>query len=195
MDHATVRRAPQRASREWSDLQDILQQGHVCHVGIHDGRPVVIPMAYALDAQRLLLHGSTKSRLMQQLASGAPVCVTVTHLDGLVLAKSVFNHSMNYRSAVIFGHGRPIDELKEKEQALRVLTDHLAPGRWDQARRPDAAENDATVVVEVAIEEFSVKARRGPPIDKKDDEQLEVWSGVVDLQQRWIDPRHQGGRV
>jgi uncharacterized protein len=178
-----VRRHPERGSRERELIDAILDEGLVCHVGIVvDGRPVVIPMAYARDGDRLLLHGATGSRLLRALADGCDVCVTVTLLDGLVVARSAFDSSMNYRSVVAFGRARRIVDNAGKRRALDVLTDHLIPGRTRELRAPLQREVGATEVIEVAIETASAKARSGPPSEPAPAAGTpEVWAGVVPL--------------
>lgn len=178
-----VRRLPKRGVYDLDTIRRILDEGVVCHVGVvDDGGPVVIPTAYARDGDRLLIHGSTASRLMRALSSGAPACIVVTHVDGLVLARSVFHHSMNYRSVVIFATARPIEERGAKLEALRALVEHLVPGRWDDAREPNESELDATAVVELPLDEASAKMRSGPPADEDEDYGLPVWAGVLPLE-------------
>ena len=178
----TLRRLPTRGSHDRRDLDAILDEGLVCHVGFVDGGlPVVVPTGFARDGDRILLHGSRASRMMQALASGADACVTVTLLDGLVLARSAVHHSMNYRSAVLFGRARAIAEPEAKWEALRRYVERVVPGRWDALRAMNATEMDATTIVEFPIGEFSVKARSGPPKDDAEDADFPVWAGVVPL--------------
>jgi len=155
----------------------------VAHVGIVDdeGRPIVIPMAYGRAGDRLYLHGLPASRLLRALASGADACVTVTHVDGLVLAKSTFHHSINYRSVVILGKGRLVRDRRAKLEALRVITEHLVPGRSVDARGPSARELKGTYVVEIALDECSAKVRSGPPSDDPGDAGIPAWTGVIPL--------------
>jgi len=163
----------------------ILDEGFVCHVGfIADGQPFVIPTSYGRKDANVYLHGSAASRLLRQMKDGAPVCVTVTLLDGLVLARSVFNHSMNYRSVVILGRATLMDDPAEKLAALRVLSEHILPGRWDDARQPNERELKQTSVLRVPIEEFSAKVRTGPPIDDEEDYSFPTWAGVVPLEMK-----------
>ena len=185
-----ARRHPERGSHERDEIHAILDEGLACHVGIVvDGRPVVIPMAYGRDGDRLLLHGATGSRLVQALASGCAVCVTVTLLDGLVVARSAFDSSMNYRSVVIFGHARRIAGEAERRRALDVLTDHLIPGRTRGLRAPLARELAATEVIELVIEEASAKRRSGPPSEPaRAAGEPDVWAGVVPLRLAAGDP-------
>lgn len=176
----TVRRIRERGAYDRETLYRILDEGFVCHAAFAaDGRPVVIPMAYARQGDRLLLHGSVASRLMTTLAGGAEACVAVTLVDGLVLARSVFHHSMNYRSAVVFGVARPLGDPDEKLAALEALSEHLVPGRWADARRPSKKELAATEVLALPIDEASAKVRTGPPGDPRADLALPVWAGVI----------------
>ena len=161
----------------------ILDEGFLCHVGfVADGQPFVIPTSYGRKDDRLYIHGSAASRMLRQMKEGVPVCVTVTLLDGLVLARSIFNHSMNYRSVVILGKATPVDDPLEKVEALRLLSEHIIPGRWADARQPNERELKATLVMRVPIEEFSAKVRSGPPIDDEDDYSFPTWAGVVPLE-------------
>jgi nitroimidazol reductase NimA-like FMN-containing flavoprotein (pyridoxamine 5'-phosphate oxidase superfamily) len=161
----------------------ILDEGFLCHVGfVIDGQPFVIPTSYGRKGDSLYIHGSAASRMLRQMKDGVPVCITVTLLDGLVLARSVFNHSMNYRSVVILGKAALVDESAEKLEALRLLSEHIIPGRWDDARQPNERELKATSVLRVPIEEFSAKVRIGPPIDDEEDYSFPTWAGVVPLE-------------
>jgi uncharacterized protein len=161
----------------------ILDEGFLCHVGfVADGQPFVIPTSYGRKGDSLFIHGSAASRMLRQMKDAVPVCVTVTLLDGLVLARSVFNHSMNYRSVVILGKAALVDESAEKLEALRLLSEHIIPGRWDDARQPNERELKATSVLCVPIEEFSAKVRIGPPIDDEEDYSFPTWAGVVPLE-------------
>jgi uncharacterized protein len=161
----------------------ILDEGFLCHVGfVADGQPFVIPTSYGRKGDSLFIHGSAASRMLRQMKDAVPVCVTVTLLDGLVLARSVFNHSMNYRSVVILGKAALVDEPAEKLEALRLLSEHIIPGRWDDARQPNERELKATSVLCVPIEEFSAKVRIGPPIDDEEDYSFPTWAGVVPLE-------------
>lgn len=178
-----VRRVPARGAYDKATIYPIVDDALICHVGLVDaGQPVVIPTLHARCGDEILLHGATTSRLMTYAASGAPLCITVTHVDGLVLARSVFHHSANYRSAVLFGRGVPIEDEEEKMAALAAFTEKLIPGRWDDARRPNAVELKATAVVAVAVESASAKIRTGPPKDDAEDYALDVWAGVLPLQ-------------
>lgn len=188
-DRTRVRRAPDRAATDATALQTVLDEGLVCHVGFVDaGTPVVIPTAYGRDGDQLYLHGSTGSRMMRHLASGAPICVTVTLLDGLVLARSVMHHSMNYRSAVIFGNARPVTDPDRRSHAFEVIVEHLVPGRWVDARHPNRREDAATAVVVLDLNEASVKMRTGPPGDDEIDLGAGTWAGVVPIGQTFGTP-------
>ena len=189
IERSRIRRAPKRGHYDKDTIYQILDEGLVCHVGlVEDGQPVVIPMNYARRDDTVVLHGAPASRLLKHVQAGRPICVTVTLLDGLVLARSVYHHSMNYRSVVVFGWGRLIEAEQEKLAALEVLTEHIVPGRWQDARRPNRQELDATTVVSIAIESASAKVRTGPPVDDEDDYQLPVWAGVLPVQQQALSP-------
>ncbi len=177
-----VRRVPDRGSYDQRSVYQVLDAALVAHVAfIQEGSPFVIPMLFARQDNRLLFHGSTKSRLMLALASGQPLCIGVTLLDGLVLAKSLFHHSMNYRSATVFGSGVAIREEAERMSALRVISDKIMLGRWEYARPPTSQEMKATLVAAVEIETASTKVRLGGPKDDAEDESLPIWSGTVPL--------------
>jgi nitroimidazol reductase NimA-like FMN-containing flavoprotein (pyridoxamine 5'-phosphate oxidase superfamily) len=181
-ERTRVRRVPQRASYDRALIHAILDAGLVCHVGlVEDGRPVVIPTAYARVGDEIVLHGSSRSRTLMAAAGGADLCVTVTLLDGLVLARSAFHHSLNYRSVVAFGRGRAIEGHDERMAALRAFTERLYPGRWDAVREPSAQEMKATLVVALPLSEAVAKMREGGPIDDEEDYALPVWAGVVPL--------------
>lgn len=175
-------RYPNRGSHDRAVVNAILDEGLVCHVGfVADGQPYVIPTAYGRDGDRLLLHGSAASRMLRQLRGGIPVCVTVTLLDGIVLARASFHNSMNYRSAVLLGTARAVERREEKLAALHCISGHLAPGRWAVERMPSEPELAATLVLALPIQEFSVKRRAGPPLDEAADYGRPVWAGVVPL--------------
>jgi nitroimidazol reductase NimA-like FMN-containing flavoprotein (pyridoxamine 5'-phosphate oxidase superfamily) len=181
-DRTTLHRSPARAVTDRAALHAILDEGLVCHVGFVDaGSPFVLPTLYGRDGERLYLHGSTGSRMMRVLGEGGPVCVTVTLVDGLVLARSVFHHSMNYRSAVVLGQARAVTDPGERLAALQRFTEHLIPGRWDAVRPPSRKEMAATAVLALDLEEASVKMRTGPPGDDEQDLELPVWGGVLPL--------------
>jgi uncharacterized protein len=179
---SAIRRLPERAAYERETIQAILDEGLVCHVGfVADQQPFVIPCVYGRIGDRLYLHGSSASRMLRALAEGGAVCVTVTLLDGLVLARSAFHHSMNYRSVVVLGTAAPVTDAEERLAALRAIVEHVVPGRWGEARRPSARELAQTLVVSLPTDEASAKLRRGPPLDDADDLELPVWAGELPL--------------
>jgi uncharacterized protein len=179
-------RVVREAHRGVYDLEtayQILDEGFLCHVGfVADGQPFVIPTSYGRRDASLYIHGSAASRMLRQMKDGVPVCVTVTLLDGLVLARSVFNHSMNYRSVVVLGKATLVDDPLEKLEALHLLSEHIIPGRWAEARQPNEREIKQTSVLRLPIEEFSAKVRMGPPIDDEEDYAFPTWAGVVPLE-------------
>jgi len=180
-----VVREPQRAVYDRDAVNQILDEAFLCHVGfVVDGQPFVIPTSYGRDGDVLYIHGSAASRMLRNLDRGIPVCITVTLLDGLVLARSVFNHSMNYRSVVILGSATLVDDPKEKLAALRALSEHIIPHRWDDARQPNEKELKATSVLRFPINEFSAKVRVGPPLDDAEDYQFPTWAGVIPLEMK-----------
>lgn len=177
-----VVREPERGVYDRDAAYRILDEGFICHVGfIVDGQPFVIPTGYGRDGDRLYIHGSAASRMLRKLEQGVPVCVTVTLLDGLVLARSTFNHSMNYRSVVVLGTAVAVTDPAEKLEALRRLSEHILPGRWAESRQPNDRELKATLVMRLPLEEFSAKVRQGPPIDDEPDYSFPTWAGVIPL--------------
>ena len=177
-----VRRLPSRASYDRTTIHAILDEGLVCHLGfVHDGQPFVLPTTYARVDDALYLHGSAASRMLRGLRDGIPVCVTVTLLDGLVLARSAFHHSMNYRSVVILGVAAEVTGAAERLRALEAIVEHVNPGRWRQVRPPNDRELKATIVLRLPIVEASAKVRTGPPLDDEEDYELPVWAGVIPL--------------
>ncbi|HEX8907566.1 MAG TPA: pyridoxamine 5'-phosphate oxidase family protein [Anaeromyxobacteraceae bacterium] len=188
-----VRQQPGRGSYDRAVIDAILDEGLVCHVGFCvGGEPCVLPMNYARVGERLLLHGSRAGRLLKALAAGAPVCVTVTLLDGLVLARSAFRHSLNYRSVVVFGRPREVKVRAEKLAALAAILEHVLPGRGRQVRPPSDAELGATLVIAIPTAEASAKARRGPPIDLESDRAASCWAGEIPLRLVAGSPRPDG---
>ena len=184
-----LQRLPDRGSREPEVIHRILDAGFLAHVGFcAGGQPVVIPTLYGRDGGKLYLHGSAASRMLRSLDRGVPACATVTLVDGLVLARSAFHHSMNYRSVVAFGTARGIHDPARKVDALRIISEHLIPGRWDDVRPPSEKELKATAVLEFSIEEASAKTRTGPPIDDAEDCALPVWAGVIPLELKAAEP-------
>jgi uncharacterized protein len=180
-----VVREPHRAVYDRETVYRILDEGFLCHIGfLADGQPFVIPTSYGREGAYLYIHGSAASRMLRNMKQGVPVCVTVTLLDGLVLARSVFNHSMNYRSVVIVGKATLVDDPPEKLAALRALSEHILPGRWDDSRQPNERELKQTWVLRVAIKEFSAKVRTGPPIDDEEDYSFPTWAGVIPLEMK-----------
>jgi hypothetical protein len=184
-ERSTIRRLPKRGSYDKDVVYGILDQAIVCHVGLMtEEGPVVIPMGYARRGDELLLHGSARSRLLEEMARGAPVSVAVTLVDGLVLARSTFHHSINYRSVVLYGVASGIDDPVEKAKALEAVVEHLVPGRSRDARPADDGELLATRVVRLPIEEASAKIRVGPPVDDTRDLDLDIWAGVLPMERR-----------
>jgi len=184
-----VKRLPKRGVYDRAQIYSILDQARVCHVGfVSEGQPYVIPTGYARDGDVLYFHGSAVSRMLKTLEEGAPVCVTVTLVDGLVLARSAFHHSVNYRSVVVLGRAREITDREEKLRALRAFTNHLVPGRWEEVRPPTDQELKATRVLTLPITEASAKVRTGPPLDDEEDYALPVWAGVVPVETTWGEP-------
>ncbi|MBS1795022.1 MAG: pyridoxamine 5'-phosphate oxidase family protein [Acidobacteria bacterium] len=181
-DRTKLRRIPKRGSFERETVYEILDEGFVCHVGfVANGQPFVIPTAYGRAGDTLYIHGSAASRMMRELSRGVDVCVTVTLVDGLVLARSAFHHSINYRSVVVFGRAEIVAGEAEKNEALRVFTEHLIPHRWAEIREPDSKELKATTVLKLKIDEASAKIRTGNPVDDEDDYARDVWAGVLPL--------------
>lgn len=179
-----VKRHPERGAYDASIIYPIVDEALICHVGfVQDNQPYVIPTLHARQGDTILLHGAKSSRLLRHLEAGGEVCITITLLDGIVLARSVFSHSINYRSAVLFGKGQPILDDDMRMQALEAFTERLLPGRWQDARPPNAVELKQTTVVAVPIESASAKVRSGPPKDNPDDLDLPVWAGVLPLRQ------------
>jgi nitroimidazol reductase NimA-like FMN-containing flavoprotein (pyridoxamine 5'-phosphate oxidase superfamily) len=184
-----LNRLPERGSTDFNLACEILDQAVICHVGFAvDGQPYVVPMAFGRDGRNILLHGSVVSRLMTKLADGLPCCVTVTHLDGLVLARSAFHSSMNYRTLMVFGQARPVDDPQEKIRGLDVLVDHLAPGRRAELRASTRKELNATALLSLPVESFSIKSRSGPPNDAASDIASLVWAGVIPYETRTGEP-------
>ena len=178
----TIKRSPKRGHYDRETVYQILDAGFICHVGFTIGeQPYVIPNAYGRIGDTLYLHGAIGNRMLSQLEKGIPVCVTVTHTDGIVLARSVFHHSFNYRSAVVFGTARLVAK-EQKEAALLAITEQIMKGRWDEARTPTPEEIKITKVLAVDIEEASAKVRTGPPKDDEADYELPIWAGVLPLQ-------------
>ena len=181
-DRTKLKRLPKRGHFDRETVYGILDEGFICHIGfVVDGRPVVIPTGYARVDDKLYIHGSQASRMLRTLASGLDACVTVTLLDGLVLARSAFHHSMNYRSVVVFGTAKLVEDPEEKMSALVALSEHIIRGRWNDVREPTELEMKATTVLSLSLEEVSAKIRTGPPLDDEEDYGLPMWAGVVPL--------------
>lgn len=181
-DRTRVKRLPERANYDREAVNAILDEALICHVGfVQDGMPFVIPTIHARKGETLYFHGSPASRMLRLMKRGAPVCVTATIVDGIVAARSVFHHSMNYRSAVVLGEARVVEDDDEKLMAMELVTEHVLPGRWSEARHPNRVEYKGTLLAAVPIVEFSVKARGGPPGDDEEDYALPIWAGVIPL--------------
>jgi nitroimidazol reductase NimA-like FMN-containing flavoprotein (pyridoxamine 5'-phosphate oxidase superfamily) len=177
-----VKRLPARGHYDRETINSILDEGFICHVGfVVDGQPYVIPTGYARVGDDLYIHGSSASRMLRNLSEGVNVCVTVTLIDGLVMARSAFHHSMNYRSVVVLGKAELIEDAEEKNVALEALTEHIVPGRWEHVRWPTDLELKATTVLKLAISEASAKIRTGDPKDDEEDYAMDVWAGVLPL--------------
>lgn len=188
-DKTRIKRLPKRGHYERKTIYRILDEALICHVGFVEGRqPYVIPINFARMGDVLVMHGAKASRLLRHIADGQPVCVEATVVDGLVLARSVFHHSVNYRSVVLFGRGQLIQKDEQKLAALEAITEHLIPGRWQEARRPSRKELNATSVVSIEIESASAKVRTGPPVDDEADYSLPVWAGLLPIEARALSP-------
>jgi uncharacterized protein len=178
----TVKRRAERGRYDRATVDAILDEAYISHVGfVHDGGPVVLPTMHARVGDTLYIHGSVASRMLRTLAGGVEACVTVTLLDGLVLARSAFHHSMNYRSVVVFGRAAVVEDRSEKLAAMRALVERVRSGRWDEARQPTETELRQTTVMAIPLDEVSCKVRTGPPIDEEEDYGLPVWAGVIPL--------------
>src|ERR1051325_6468845 len=181
-DRTQVKRLPKRGHYDRETVHKILDEAFVCHVGFAvAGQPFVIPTNFGRVGETLYLHGSAASRMLRTLSGGIPVCVTVTLVDGLVLARSAFHHSVNYRSVVILGTAKLVEDPTEKMEALRLFTEHIMKGRWDEIRWPNEQEMKGTTVLALPLEEVSAKVRTGGPVDDEEDYALPVWAGVLPL--------------
>ncbi len=181
-ERTNIKRLPSRGHYERELIYQILDEGLVCHVGFAvDGQPFVIPTAYGRVSDRLYIHGSPASRMLRSLQAGIKVCVTVTILDGLVLARTAFHHSMNYRSVVIFGTATTVQDTEQKLEALRAFTEHVIPQRWAEVRQPNRQELQGTLVLSLSLDEASAKVRTGPPNDEEADYNIPVWAGIIPL--------------
>ena len=188
-DRTKLKRLPKRGHFDRETVFAILDEGFICHVGFAvDGQPFVIPTGYARIDDKLYIHGSRASRMLRSLSNGLDACVTVTIVDGLVLARSAFHHSMNYRSVLVFGRATIVDDPKEKYDALVALSEHIVRGRWADVREPNEQEMVQTTVLCVPMEEASAKIRTGPPLDDEEDYALPMWAGVLPLKLVAEDP-------
>lgn len=185
----TLRRLPKRGVYDKAVVHAILDEGFICHVGfVADSQPFVIPTGYVRVGERIYFHGSAASRMLRTVATGIDVCLTVTIVDGLVLARSAFHHSMNYRSVVALGRATLVTDAGEKMAAMRSFTDHVSKGRWDAVRKPTDSELKGTHVLALPLDEVSAKVRTGPPIDDEEDYALPIWAGVIPLRTQIGDP-------
>ena len=181
-ERTRVRREPQRGAYDRATIDAILDEALVCHLGfVHDGQPYVIPTLFARLGDELFVHGSSASRMLRTLDGGVDACLTVTHVDGIVLARSIFNHSINYRSVVVLGRASAVVDVGEKERALEAFSERLLPGRWADVRPPTATELKATSILRMPLDEASAKVRSGPPKDDEADYDWPVWAGVIPL--------------
>ncbi len=188
-DKNRIKRLPKRGHYDRETIYQILDEALICHVGfVENNQPYIIPINFARVGDAIVLHGAKASRLLKHIEAGNPVCIEVTLVDGLVLARSVFHHSVNYRSVVLFGTGQSIEGEQEKMAALEAITEHLIPGRWREARLPNRKEMNATSVVSIKIDQASAKVRSGPPGDDEADYALPVWAGVLPIQEMPLTP-------
>ena len=197
-ERTKLKRLPKRGHFDRETVYGILDEGFICHVGFApEGQPFVIPTGYARDGDKLYIHGSQASRMLRTLADGIDACVTVTLIDGLVLARSAFHHSMNYRSVVVFGRATLVEDPEEKMAALLALSEHIIRGRWAEVREPTEIEMKQTTVLSLPLTEASAKVRTGPPLDDEEDYAMDVWAGVIPLRlvagEPIDDPRLIGG--
>jgi nitroimidazol reductase NimA-like FMN-containing flavoprotein (pyridoxamine 5'-phosphate oxidase superfamily) len=188
-DRVALRQTAKRGDYSRSTVYSILDAALYCHVGfVHDGQPVVLPMAFGRDEDTVFLHGSSGSRMLRNLRAGTPLCLSVTELTGLVLSRSALNHSVNYRSAVIYGSGRWIDGVDERKSALKVILDHVIPGRWDHIRQPSLKELRRTAVLAIPLTEAAAKIRSGPAVEEPEDVDLPYWGGEIPVRTELLDP-------
>lgn len=184
-----VRRLPARGQYDKETIFSIVDEALICHVGFSvDGQPFVMPTIHARIGETIYLHGAIANRMLNHIKSGNSVCITATLIDGIVFARSAFHHSMNYRSAVMFGTGRIVDDVEEKRQVFTALTEHVAKGRWNDARQPNEQETRTTAIVAVDIESASAKIRTGPAKDEEEDYALPVWAGVMPVSMQFGEP-------
>jgi nitroimidazol reductase NimA-like FMN-containing flavoprotein (pyridoxamine 5'-phosphate oxidase superfamily) len=181
-ERTKVKRVPKRETYDLEQINSILDAHFLCHIGfVHEGHPVVIPTLYGRKNDHLYIHGATSSRLLKTLQKDVEISVAITLVDGIVLARSAFHHSMNYRSVVLFGKAELVQGDQKKLDALKVISDQVIPGRWEEVRQPNAKELKATTVLSIPIQEASAKVRTGPPVDEKEDYDLDVWAGVLPI--------------
>ena len=186
-----VNRLPARGFYDKKTIYQIIDEALYCHVAfVQSNQPYIIPVIHARMGKRIVIHGAKGSRLLKHLAEGNEACIAFTLMDGLVLARSVFHHSMNYRSVILFGKGKLLENKVKKLEALKAITDHLIPGRWGEARDPNEKELSATSVVSIDIDEGSAKIRTGPPIDDEEDYGLQVWAGVIPISLKFESPEN-----
>jgi len=186
---STVKRAPKRGHYDSETVHKILDQNHICHVGIvYNGAPLVIPTLYGRSGNQLFIHGASVSRLMTELEQEIELSISVAKTKGLVLARSAFHHSLNYESVVLFGKGKSITDTEEKRDALKSVSDHLIPGRWEEVRQPTTKELKATKIIAIPLEEVTAKIRTGGPVDDKSDYKLDVWAGELPLIEHYGSP-------
>jgi nitroimidazol reductase NimA-like FMN-containing flavoprotein (pyridoxamine 5'-phosphate oxidase superfamily) len=187
-ERTTLVRRPERGRYDFPAIAAILDEAYICNIGfVLEGQPYVLPTAFGRDGHVIYFHGHLENHMLNVIGSGIPICFTTMILDGFVLAKSAFRHSMNYRSVVVLGKPKLVPDA-EKQHALRVITNHLIPGRWEDVRTPTQEELDKVVVVKLAIEEASAKVRTGPPVDLDEDHGRDVWSGVIPVSQNYHAP-------
>ena len=192
-ERTRIHRIPKRAVYDKAQIYAILDESFLCHVGfVVEQQPYVIPTGYVRAGEKIYIHGSAASRMLRTLDQGINVCVTVMLLDGLVLARSVFHHSMNYRSVVMLGIAHRVTDRDEKLDALRCFTNHVVEGRWEEARQPSEQELKATSVLVLHLQEVSAKIRSGPPIDEEEDYELPIWAGVIPIHLRMDSPINDG---
>jgi uncharacterized protein len=190
----TVKRHPERGDYDRDVIDAILDEALMCHLGfVVDGQPFVIPTIHARDGDVLYIHGSPGSRMLRTAKTGVDICVTATLLDGLVLARSVYNHSMNYRSVVVLGRAHEVTDLDEKLRAMQCVVEHVVKGRWNDARQPNEGELKGTTILSLPLDEASAKIRSGPPVDDEDDLALPVWAGIVPLRLEPSEPTAADG--
>jgi uncharacterized protein len=190
----TVKRHPERGDYDRDVIDAILDEALMCHLGfVVDGQPFVIPTIHARDGDILYIHGSPGSRMLRTAKTGVDICVTATLLDGLVLARSVYNHSMNYRSVVVLGRAHEVTDLDEKLRAMQCVVEHVVKGRWNDARQPNEGEIKGTTILSLPLDEASAKIRSGPPVDDEDDLALPVWAGIVPLRLEPSEPTAADG--